>query len=147
MAWHNCITRRSGLTKWLAFALLIAPAGAFGGAIDDFQTNFASYLSQVASGSIAEEDLGKSLVLEVAVALKRGASGEEIGSVFVASAPGNGPGVNMQLGAVLGAVGAMVEAGAVEGENASAEDFHRASCDFAKSANLSQVIIDIECSK
>lgn len=143
----TAISHRSYIARSLAFAVLIAPAGAFGGAIDDFQSNFASYLSQVASGSMAVEDLGNSLVLEVAVALKRGASGEDIGNVFVASALKNEPSINMQLGAVLGAVGVMVEAGAIEGESAAAEDFHRASCDFAKSANFSQIIIDIECSK
>ncbi len=126
---------------------MVSSIDAFADTIEDFQSNFTSYLNQVASGSMAVDDLGSNLVLEVSVALKRGASGEEVGSVFVASAPNNEPGVNMQLGAVLGAVGAMVEAGAIEGENAVAEDFYRASCDFAKSAKISQVIIDIECSK
>lgn len=141
------IARRSLISKCVTIACIVSPIYALAGATEDFQSNFISYISQVTSGSMDVNDLGSNLALEVAVALKRGASSEEIGSVFVASAPNNDISVNMQLGAVLGAIGAMVESGAIEGDNAVAGDFHRASCDFSKSARLSQEIINIECSK
>ena len=147
MADFNYITRKSYLSKAVAFAFFMSPFVAFADAIDDFQSHFASQLSQIASGNMAVEDLGKNLVLDVAVAVKRGASGKEIGSILVASAPNNNADINFQLSALLGAVGAMVEAGAIKGENAFAKDFYHSSCEFAKSARLSQTIINIECSR
>jgi len=144
---YSYITGKNYLSRAVAFAIFILPAVSFADEINDFRSGFASHLSQVASGNMAVEDFAKNLVLDVAVAVRRGASGEEIGSVLIASASNNTPGVNFQLSALLGAVGAMVETGAIKGENAVAKDFYHSSCEFAKSARLSQTIINIECSR
>lgn len=127
--------------------LFVSPSFVLADAISDFQNNLASYLGQVASGSMPVDSLANNVSLEVMVALKRGADGTDIGEIIVASAPYNDYGINMQLGAVLGAVGAMMESGMIEGENATASDFYNASCDFAHAADFSDEITEIECSK
>lgn len=131
----------------LYLSLLISPTFVLADAVGDFQSNFASYLEQVASGDMPVDSLGNSVSLEVMVALKRGASGADIGTIIVASAPYNDYGVNMQLGAVLGAVGVMMESGMIDGENATATDFYNASCDFSRAADFSESLIGIECSR
>lgn len=127
--------------------LFTNPSFVLADAISDFQNNFAAYLGQVASGSMPVDSLANNVSLEVMVALKRGADGADIGEIIVESAPYNDYGVNMQLGAVLSAVGVMMESGMIEGENATARDFYSASCDFANAADFSADITAIECSK
>lgn len=132
---------------WSSIFLLINPSIALADALGDFQNNFASYLEQVASGDKPVDSLGNSVSLEVMVALKGGASGADIGRIIVASAPYNDYDVNMQLGAVLGAVGTMMESGMIDGENATAAEFYSASCAFSRAADFSEALIGIECSR
>ena len=144
---YSCIIGKNYLSRAMAFSIFISPAIALAGDTENFRLRFEYHLSQIASGNMEIEDLGKNLVFDVAVAVNLGASGGDIGDILISSAPNNETSINFQLSALLGAIGSLVDTGAIKGENAVAKDFYHSACEFAKSARLSQTVINIECSR
>lgn len=129
----------------IAASCFAMPSFVLADDIDEFKNNFEHHLNRVKSGSQQADSLANIVVLEVRLALKRGVDGVDIGKIIVESAPYNENSVNWQLGAVLGAIGVMIESGMIDATNATANDFYRASCDFSETANIYDFVIGIDC--
>lgn len=120
---------------------------AYADALSVYSENLNGYLFKIQSGQMDVSSLGQNVMLENMVALKRGVTGNEIGYVIIETAQRNTLEVNMQLGAVLGATGTLIEVGSIEGGKSLAREFYDASCEFAKVAQFSDAVVSVECSR